>query len=76
VAVATCSDPDIDLDTPQTLAALRAAGLDTDLCVWDDANVDWDGYDITIMCSTWDYVPRRDEFLAWARSVPRLVESL
>ena len=28
VAVATCSDPDIDLDTPQTLAALRAAGED------------------------------------------------
>ena len=73
IAVATCSDLEIDIDTPQTLAALRNAGLETDFCVWDDPSVDWDSYDLTILRSTWDYAPRRNEFLSWARSVPRLL---
>ena len=40
--------------------------------VWDDPAVDWDAFDLTVVRSTWDYVGRRDEFLAWAESVPRL----
>ncbi len=73
IAVATCSDLEIDIDTPQTLAALRNAGLETDFCVWDDPSVEWESYDLTILRSTWDYAPRRSEFLTWARSVPRLL---
>ena len=73
IAVATCSDLEIDVDTPQTLAALRSAGLETDFCVWDDPSVDWDSYDLTVVRSTWDYATRRNEFLSWARSVPRLL---
>ena len=73
IAVATCSDLTIDVDTPQTLGALRNAGIETDFCVWDDPSVDWDSYDLTVLRSTWDYAPRRNEFLQWARSVPRLL---
>jgi hypothetical protein len=40
--------------------------------VWDDPAVSWDQYDLSIVRSTWDYAGRRDEFLEWARSVPRL----
>jgi glutathione synthase/RimK-type ligase-like ATP-grasp enzyme len=40
--------------------------------VWDDPSVDWDAFDLVVVRGTWDYVDRRDAFLAWARSVPRL----
>ena len=29
-------------------------------------------YDLVVLRSPWDYAPRRDEFVAWAASVPRL----
>jgi glutathione synthase/RimK-type ligase-like ATP-grasp enzyme len=72
VAVATCAVPDVDPDAPLLLAALRAEGLSADERAWDDPTVDWDGYDLVIVRSTWDYTSRRDDFLAWARAVARL----
>ena len=43
--------------------------------VWDDAGVDWRGFDLVVVRSTWDYPARRDEFLVWAASVPRILNS-
>jgi len=43
-----------------------------DTPAWDDGTVDWRRYDLVVLRSTWDYVTRRPEFLAWARSVPAL----
>lgn len=63
---------ELDPDLPLLLAAARAAGHEAALVVWDDPTVDWGAWDHVILRSTWDYVPRRDEFLAWARSVPHL----
>jgi len=40
--------------------------------VWD-ADVDWSRYDLVVLRSTWDYAERRDAFLAWARSLPRVL---
>jgi len=73
VALATCRAlPGGDEDADVLLAATGAAGLDADWRVWDDPAVDWDSYDLVVIRSTWDYVPRRDDFAAWAASVPRL----
>ncbi|HEY6747650.1 MAG TPA: hypothetical protein VI357_18260 [Mycobacteriales bacterium] len=73
VALATCRAlPAGDEDAEPLLAAAAAAGLDTDWRIWDDPAVDWDSYDLVVIRSTWDYVPRRDDFAAWAASVPRL----
>lgn len=73
VALASCREhPAGDEDAPLLLAACSAAGLDAEWRVWDDAAVDWDSYDLVVIRSTWDYVPRRDDFAAWAASVPRL----
>jgi glutathione synthase/RimK-type ligase-like ATP-grasp enzyme len=73
VALATCRDhPAGDEDAPLLLAACAAAGLDVDWRVWDDAAVHWRSYDLVVIRSTWDYVPRRDDFIAWAESQPRL----
>jgi glutathione synthase/RimK-type ligase-like ATP-grasp enzyme len=73
VALATCRElPAGDEDAPVLLAACSAAGLDAEWVVWDDAAVEWSSYDLVVIRSTWDYVPRRDDFAAWAASVPRL----
>lgn len=41
--------------------------------VWDDASVDWERFDLSVVRSTWDYTDRRHRFVTWAQSVPRLV---
>lgn len=72
VAIATCRGDNVDVDSPVLLDALSRAGIAGELCVWDDPMVDWASFDATVLRSTWDYAPRRDEFLTWARGVPRL----
>ena len=71
--MATCAAwPELDEDGPELLAALAAEGLEVDVPGWDDPGVDWDGYDLVVIRCTWDYWDRRDDYLAWARRVPRL----
>jgi hypothetical protein len=73
VALATAAHlPELDEDGPALLAALAAEGLAADVQVWDDPAVAWDDYDLVVVRTTWDYWDRREEFLAWAASVPRL----
>jgi hypothetical protein len=40
--------------------------------VWDDARTDWSLFDLAVVRSCWDYVPRREEFVRWAHGVERL----
>ncbi|CAB4862950.1 unannotated protein [freshwater metagenome] len=75
VAIATCEDLYVDPDTPLLLEALTTVGLEYELLAWDDPNAQWDRFDATVIRSTWDYAPRRDEFLGWASSVPTLYNS-
>lgn len=58
-----------DRDMPVLLATLRAAGADASETDWDDARVDWSRFDLVLLRSTWDYVPRLVEFRAWVRRV-------
>lgn len=62
----------LDPDLPLLVAAAAARGVDSDVRVWNDFDVDWDGYDAVVVRSCWDYVPQRETFLAWAASVPHL----
>jgi glutathione synthase/RimK-type ligase-like ATP-grasp enzyme len=73
VALATCREfADLDDDDRLVIGELAARGIEAHPLVWDDASVDWAGFDLTVVRSTWDYVDRREEYLAWAQSVPRL----
>jgi glutathione synthase/RimK-type ligase-like ATP-grasp enzyme len=54
------------------MAALEAGGVEATLAVWDDSSVNWDEFALVVIRSTWDYATRRDEFLAWARSIHHL----
>jgi len=73
VAIVTCRGEDVDPDTPTLLATLTGAGVEHDLVIWDDPAVRWDDYQLVVIRSTWDYAPRRQEFLSWARGVRNLV---
>ncbi|MFJ3404316.1 RimK family alpha-L-glutamate ligase [Promicromonospora sp. NPDC090134] len=73
VALATCSQlPDLDKDDVPLIAALAERGVTAEPAVWDSPAVDWQSYDLVLVRSTWDYSPRHDEFLAWARSLPKV----
>ena len=54
--------------------AFAARGVDARWVVWDDAGVDW-SEGLVAVRSTWDYDTRREEFLDWARSLPRMLNS-
>ncbi|MDL4770977.1 MULTISPECIES: ATP-grasp domain-containing protein [Thermomonosporaceae] len=73
IALATCSWlPEGSDDAQALIKALDRAGLAADPVVWDGP-ADWSSHDLVIIRSTWDYTTRRDEFLAWARGLPRLL---
>jgi glutathione synthase/RimK-type ligase-like ATP-grasp enzyme len=70
VALAGCRGVD-DPDEPALVDALARCGVEAEGRPWD-ADLDWSAYDLVVVRSTWDYVARRAEFLAWADAVPRL----
>lgn len=55
----------LDEDMPPLMDAMAAAGVATETPCWDDPSVDWSRYDAALLRSTWDYVDRIEEFLAW-----------
>ncbi|WP_438295642.1 ATP-grasp domain-containing protein [Streptomyces sp. HUAS TT7] len=55
-----------DVDLPLIVAALRGEGLAAQAVAWDADDVAWDGFDLAVIRSTWDYATRLDDFLAWA----------
>lgn len=74
VALATCSAfPGLEADDQLVIPALAAIGIEAVPVIWDEPFADWGGFDLVVVRDTWDYVGRRAEYLAWARSVPRLV---
>src|SRR5688572_3833655 len=70
VLLATSADlPDGEPGAPVLDEVLAARGIDHRWARWDDTDVDWAGADLVAVRSTWDYVTRHDEFLAWASSL-------
>jgi hypothetical protein len=61
----------LDEDLPPLEAALRAAGARFAVVDWDDRGVDWARFDVALIRSTWDYIDRLAEFLAWAEAAGR-----
>jgi hypothetical protein len=61
--------PDLDADDRPLAEELRRRGHRVAATLWDDGAVDWASFDVAVLRSTWDYLHRRDEFLAWAARV-------
>lgn len=58
----------LDVDDERGVLAERLSdlGIGLTVAVWDDPAAAWDTFDLVVVRSTWDYAPRREEFLAWA----------
>jgi hypothetical protein len=71
IALVTCRQlPDLDPDDRLLRDALGDAAA---VAIWDDPAVDWDAFDVVLLRNPWDYIVRRDAFLAWAERIgPRL----
>ncbi len=74
MALATCAAlPQLADDEPLLLDGLRARGISAEPVVWDADDVDWSAYALVVIRCTWDYSERRDQFLGWAESLPRVL---
>jgi hypothetical protein len=66
IAIASFSDmPPGFRDNERLVEALRERGAEASIEVWDDPAVDWNGFELVVIRSTWDYALRRAEFLGW-----------
>ena len=59
---------DTHTDGPYLLAALAARDVEATVVPWG-TDGDWSRWDGVVVRNAWDYVDRRAQFLAWARSV-------
>ncbi len=67
IALVTATEAQsLDEDLPPLIAAF---GEDATVVCWDDASIDWSGFDLVLLRSTWDYVPRLYDFLGWCERV-------
>jgi hypothetical protein len=65
VAHLTSVDPDIvdhDLDRPFLERAFARRGIELIAAAWDDDSVDWDGFDLIVVRSPWNYVEHEEAF--------------
>ncbi|HUJ77758.1 MAG TPA: hypothetical protein VLX64_02000 [Thermoplasmata archaeon] len=49
--------------------ALDRLGVASTPALWTDPAVDWSGFDVIVVRSTWDYYRRAPEFLSWIERV-------
>jgi len=70
IALVSCFNlPDWEVDDRPLEAALRTRGADVHQPAWDDPGVDWSRFDVCLIRTTWDYMERLPEYLAWAEHV-------
>jgi glutathione synthase/RimK-type ligase-like ATP-grasp enzyme len=70
IAIATCSAyADLEVGDELLRQALAARGGEAISVVWDEPGVEWSGFDLCLVRSTWDYHEQHREFLEWARLV-------
>jgi glutathione synthase/RimK-type ligase-like ATP-grasp enzyme len=70
IAIASCTGYEAHKADEELLReALRVRGCEATPVPWDEPGVDWSGFDLCLVKSTWDYNRKHEEFLAWARQV-------
>jgi len=60
-----------DPDEVPLLDALIWRGVDATVVAWDDRSVDWSGFELAVIRSTWDYARRDREYVRWLQRVER-----
>jgi len=76
VTLATCLDhPELDQGEEGLPDALAERGIDPRVAAWDDESVDWSEAGIVVLRSVHNYATRRQDFLAWAKGIGKLLNS-
>lgn len=52
-------------ENARLLKFLQSKGLEVSEEIWDDASVDWAGFDLVLLKAPWDYFDKYEKFLAW-----------
>lgn len=65
--------PNLDADEAGLPDALAERGLDPQIAVWNDPDVDWDDAGIVVLRSVRDYAKHIDQFKSWTKSIHRLL---
>ena len=75
IRIATCLElPEVDVDEAPLAEALQRAGMQAELCAWDDPEADWETPHPVVLRSTWNYALDLPRFLRWVERVgPRLI---
>jgi glutathione synthase/RimK-type ligase-like ATP-grasp enzyme len=72
--LATCAEvPELEEDERPIFGLLRERGVEAAAAVWDDPSVEWAGFDLVVVRSTWDYAERRGDFLDWVATLQRVL---
>jgi hypothetical protein len=70
LALATCTNlPGWEKDDIPFQEAITRLGGTYECVAWDNPDAQWDAYDACVIRTTWDYMERQSDFVAWARSV-------
>ena len=76
IAIATYAGrPPEFRDDELLIERLRERGAEASGPAWDDPAVAWEGFDLVVARSPWDYTWRHDEFIAWAERVGSQLEN-
>lgn len=65
--------PNLDADEAGLPDALAERGLDPQIKVWNDPDVDWKDAGIVVLRSVRDYAKYRQEFIEWTKGIPRIL---
>lgn len=65
VTSSTVHPVDDDLDRPHVDAAFGRLGVEVRHVPWEDASVDWDGFDLVVVRTPWNYVENERSFRAF-----------
>lgn len=71
--VTSAGMPALYTDEANLPDALAKRGFEPHIAVWNDPAVDWSRAGICVVRSVVDYAQDRQKFLAWARTVPRIL---
>lgn len=76
IALVTSTDlPGWEKDDAPLHDELTARGVAFEQPAWDD-DIDWGTYEAAVIRTTWDYMPRREAFVAWAQAAAEKTQLL
>lgn len=76
VTLATCLDhPNLHSGEEGLPDALAERGIDVRVASWDDPDVDWAEAGVVVVRAVQNYAGKRDDFLRWARSIPKILNN-